>query len=371
MTTLKAFRNPKGFFYCFYDLYKVKSVTFILLLILISCSSDDKRKENNTIIQTIDVNYASHFELEKSDDSTILIIKDPEGQSIERYSFSKNAKNKIICLSATSIGMATALNGHDQIIGIPNPDYLYDYKLKTLYKKGVISAYGDESALNIERIISSGANVLLYSGFGNSFPNKDKLERFGINVIPIYDWRENKPLGKAEWIKVIAALLNKEKEASDYMLDIAEKYDQLKTKVKGISEKPLVISGNVIGDFWWAPAGESYSAELIRDAGASYIYSTTKGTGSISLTMEDILDADDPYIWLNPGFPTKELLAESNPIAKKLRAFENSYCYSAKMNLYWEKAAIEPHKVLEDLIRIFHPDLLGSGPFHFYQKVDS
>jgi iron complex transport system substrate-binding protein len=40
------------------------------------------------------------------------------------------------------------------------------------------------------------------------------------------------------------------------------------------------------------------------------------------------------------------------------------------MNFYWEMSAIEPHRVLEDLIRILHPEALPEGKLYFYKEVN-
>ena len=52
--------------------------------------------------------------------------------------------------------------------------------------------------------------------------------------------------------------------------------------------KPTVISGNLLNDIWYAPAGESFMAEMIKDAGADYTHRNEKGTGSLALSIEEI-----------------------------------------------------------------------------------
>ena len=98
------------------------------------------------------------------------------------------------------------------------------------FDKGKIQSYGDESALNVERIIASGANLVLYSGFGEDFPYAEQLNRIGIETLPIYDWRENAPLGKAEWIIAIGAICGKEELARSYFEERVMSYEKLKKK---------------------------------------------------------------------------------------------------------------------------------------------
>lgn len=39
-------------------------------------------------------------------------------------------------------------------------------------------------------------------------------------------------------------------------------------------------------------------------------------------------------------------------------------------NDYWESGVTNPHLVLADLIKIFHPELLPDHELYFYQKLE-
>jgi iron complex transport system substrate-binding protein len=131
-----------------------------------------------------------------------------------------------------------------------------------------------------------------------------------------------------------------------------------------------VFSGNQTGEIWFCPAGNSYEAQLISDAGGNYIYKNTDGTGSLSLSPEKVLtDNRHTNIWINPGINNLMELKRKYPRSPLFDAYmkRKVYCYSALMNRYWETAACYPEKVLEDLISIFHQR--NSGKLHFYQQL--
>ena len=93
----------------------------------------------------------------------------------------------------------------------------------------------------------------------------------------------------------------------------------------------------------------------IQLAGMNYIYRKTKGTGSVTIPMENILmDTKEVKYWINPGFSTKAEIVKSNPKVKNLNCYNNGkiYCYSHDVNKFWELSAVQPHLVLADLYSI-------------------
>ena len=142
---------------------------------------------------------------------------------------------------------------------------------------------------------------------------KQQLKKIGITCIPDYDWREATALGRAEWILLFGVLSDRLPEALKLFKTIEQSY--LKTIRTPQQHNALnMISGNVTGDFWYTPAGESFLAEIYKRAGLSYVYASTKGTGSLAYSMEKILkDGAGVQLWLNPGFPSKQAILNANP----------------------------------------------------------
>lgn len=370
----KAFGVPEAFF-LFLNMPSLSTMRFSLILLLIgglfACSSDhlDSTVEINN--GTVDFEYAEHLKIDREGDSYKVRIYNPDDHQLEStFSLSPDSTYKIISLSSTTNGMLSALLLSDQICGISDLKYVNDPKIKELYDSGAIKSYGESSSQSVEKIIASKADIIFYSSFGEKFPNEEQLKKLGIVVIPLYDWREEKALGKAEWIKLVGCLLNRREEANAFFKGVEDRYNDLVKLASNRNIKPIAIAGNVYGDVWYAPAGESFGAQLIRNAGGAYVYEDKKGSGSIAISMEQILiDNESTKIWLNPGFATKAEVLANNPHADKLPSFDNMYCYSGKMDYYWERSAIEPDLLLSDLIKIFHPALLPNEEFNFYQKV--
>lgn len=347
---------------------------FILISFLFACNTavENQHIEEPEEETAIQIEYAEHFSIETQEGGYILHIHDPEKGTIEKsYSIEGSTQRKIISLTSTLNGMLSILDATDQLYGISNADYLYDAEIKKRFQHGLLKEYGDETALSVEKVVSSKANTILYSGFGDDFPNSNQLEKLGFDIIPIYDWRETHPLGKAEWIKVVGILIGKEKEAGRFFEEVKKNYEKTKTLAQSINDKPSVLAGYLYGDIWYTPAGESYMAILLKDAGVRYTHANTQGTGSAEFTMEQILELDqNTEFWINPGISSKKKIDQIMPHARHLKAYDQIYCYSPNLNKYWERSAAEPHLLLSDLIHIFHPEIAEIRQLHFYGKIE-
>lgn len=322
--------------------------------------------------ETVKIEYATNFNLQKTAQGYTLEIIDPTTSKIEHsYDINNSNQYDVISLTATMNGMYSILAAHKHIKGISSIDYIYDPILQQRFKDKKIKSFGDETSHSIEKIISSNANTILYSGFGDEFPNQAKLEKLNFTIIPIYDWKEIHPLGKAEWIKIVGALTGKMNEANAFFKHVVSEYKALQKLAKNVEHRPTSISGNLIGDIWYTPASESYMAHLIKDAGSNYRYAKIKGGVTLEFSIEQIIkDNTKTEFWINPGYDSKAKIDKANPHAKFLNCYYNTYCYSPNMAKFWERSAAEPHYVLSDLIHIFHPEITEITSFNYYEKIN-
>lgn len=365
-----------------------------ILVILVSCQQKEantsSQKEQNEIAEKanetpekINVEFSENFHITSVKGGYKLELIDPNSHEVEStyqltYDHSKSGDNvihlpvkNIAALSQTSVGMLSKLDALQLITGISKIDYVHSPEIKRRFKAKELSEFGDETSVPIEKVVKSKTELIIYSGFGSEFDGEGKLKKLGIQSIPNYEWRETHPLGRAEWIKFLGILIGKADEASTVFNEIKSNYEDLRWKVRGLEELPTVISGNFYSDQWTTPAGESYMAILLQDAGANYVYRSTKGTGSIFLPIEKVVaDNRTTDYWINPGVPSKGVLSEMNPKAKFLGPYENGiYCYSHEMNRFWEMTAIEPDFLLEDFIHIFHPEFEPDAELHYYKLL--
>ena len=325
------------------------------------------RDEKNGIY--IDIKHPDR----KNKEYKFFIKKTSSGSIPKEYIEIKRTDPSFIVFSTTHIAMLGQLNQLHTIKGTCARNLIYNTEIRRKIEANKIFDFGNESTPSLEKLISLKPTAIIYSGFSAEFSKNKELQKLGIITIPNFDWKESHPLGKAEWLMLFGYLTGKEEAAKKHLEIVQEEYNRLKKSVQGLLKFPVVLSGSKMGDFWYAPAGESYMAKLFKDAGANYIYKNTKGTGSLAYSQEKILvDAKKADFWINPGSPSYELVKMSNPKASFLVPFREKkvFCYTKDSNKYWEMSAIHPEWVLADLITIFHPSTSKKSNLYFYHSLD-
>ena len=207
----------------------------------------------------------------------------------------------------------------------------------------------------------------------------DNIQKAGIPVIYNADWTEKHPLGKAEWIKFFGALFGKQKEADSIFKVIELEYFAAMELARKAKTKPTVLSGAMYKDVWYMPQGDSWAAQFIADANGEYLWKETEGTGSLSMSLESVLDkGKDADFWIGPGqFVTVAQFEEAHPVYTEFRALKNGNVYTFTANkgetggvLYYELAPNRPDIVLKDIIKILHPELLPDHQLYFFTQVE-
>ena len=361
---------------------KLIGIFILFCFILFGC--DNKKSKKNKIQKNNLIDFAQNFKLSKKGKKTFIYILNPETKSTEMTFFldkktpnfiwinnKKISSSSIIVFSSTFIGLLDKLNELNRIKGVDNLKIIHNKIIKEGIKAGKIKELGSSESSNIEEILNTKSELILYSGFGNKFPYDEKLKKFNISSLPIYDWKETHPLGKAEWIKVFGVITNKENEANLYFDKLKKRYLSIQEKYKNIKLSKPLFSGSLIGDYWYFPAGESYLSNLFKDAKIDYVEKSNKGIGSISKSFEYCLKKyQNTYYWLNPGNSSKTNLLTQNKNYRFFKAFKkNTFCYSHNPNLFWEKSAIEPDLLLLDLIQISHPEINLNRNLYFYKNI--
>ena len=235
---------------------------------------------------------------------------------------------------------------------------------------------GNQS-LNTEVILDLKPDVIMGYGLDNKNPTLDNLEKNGLKVILNGDWNEQSPLGKVEWIKLFGVLFGKEKQANEIFKSIEKTYYETLKLVEKTKVKPTVFSGSLYEDKWYLPQGESWGAKFITNANGNYLWSKTKGTGSLSLSFEKVYSiAKNADIWFMDQYTSLEEIKNANPHYSQFKAFKakNIYSFSKKKGktggvIYYELAPNRPDLVLKDLVKIFHPELLPNYQLYFFEKL--
>lgn len=288
--------------------------------------------------------------------------------------------NRLISMSTTYLPSLVELGVLDTLVGVDEFDFVYSEDVRVHIDAGELVEVGGGSLVNVEQVLDLEPDVVMTYGIG--VPDYDAhpaLIEAGIPVALNGDFNETSPLGRAEWIKFVAAFYNREADANAFMSSVAADYSALVAQVADVETRPSVLVNAMFGDTWFVAGGQSYIARLIADAGGAYVWADDDSTGGMPLAFEAVLDAaQDADVWLNPNFwfSLADGLAEDERYAD-FSAFASGRIYNnvARVtatggNDATELGAIRPDLLLADLIAILHPNLLPDHELFFYQQLD-
>jgi iron complex transport system substrate-binding protein len=341
-------------------------VSLFFVISITSCSNNNSNSEVINFEELIEFNYAKGLKIYKTNEGHVVTVSNPSnGKIIDHFLVSNNEKSNlsnikvvktplsnILAYSSTYISFIDALGEVEKIKGVTYSQGLYNKKIKEQLAKKQTIDVGNDQQPDKELIVSLKPDVaLIYPSNGNH----DWFTSFDIPTISNVEYLETHPLAQAEWIKLYGILFEKEKEADSIFKLIEQQY---KSEIVANSSeiKPTVLCGELYDNVWTLPGGKSLTAQMIKDAGGDYFYSTDTITGSKKLDFEYILQHDTGLdYWLLLTYNNKPVtlqnLKEKNERYKYLSVFENDkigVCNTANTP-YFEKGLIEPHILLREI----------------------
>ena len=192
-----------------------------------------------------------------------------------------------IYLAATSaMALFDAMDGLDSIrmSGAQASDWYIDHAKKAM-EDGKILFAGKYSEPDYEMLIDEDCDLAIESTMILHTPKvQEMIEDLDIPVFIDRSSYESHPLGRTEWIKAYAAMLNKE--------DAADTFFDTQTEVIG-SLKDFKNTGKTVAYFFVNTDGtvvvrssSDYIPKMIDIAGGKYIFQDLKNTKSKSASVE-------------------------------------------------------------------------------------
>ena len=364
----------------------------LIFILFISCKKEVSNKLTNTNFHPkSSIKYAKGFDIVSTKNEKKLIIKNPYSNTSDNFEYSiktginehLNAINtpikKIVVTSTTHIPMLELLGEEKTLVGFQNTNYISSTKTRQRIESGFVKELGNEAVLNTESLLELKPDAVIGFTMDNYNKTYNLIEKHGIPVIINGDWREETPLGRAEWIKFFGVLFNKESLADSIFNTIEVDYLAAKRIAKDNEKYSSILSGAIMrNDIWSLPAGDSFVAQFLLDANVNYLWKDSKGKGSLQLSFESVLDkAKHAEYWIAPGyFSSKAQLLENNPHYKNFTAFKNNNIFTASTKrgatggvIYYELGPTRPDLILQDIIKITNPEVLPNYTLTFFEKM--
>ena len=349
------------------------------LIFLIACISCQLKEAGTTASGTVNLAYASTFEIVSGADETTLINTKPWPKAAVTKAFTFNQPLKrIICTSTSHLPYVEMLESEEVVVGFPNAHFISSSNFISRIENGSIKNLGNGQSLNMELLIDLKPDAVIGFDAGGDSNSLDKIEKLGIPVIYNSDYLEQTPLGRAEYIKFFGVLLGKEKQADSIFNAIKSSYASLTELTQKLPSKPTILSGTTYGDTWFLPGGNNWYARFFKDAGGEYLWEDTDAAGSLELSFEAVYEkGSDADFWIGVGiYKTLEELKGQDDRYANFSPFGNKKVFSYNKKIgpnggvdFFESAYARPDFVLSDLIKILHPDLLPNYETVYFQRL--
>ena len=393
--------------YRHYNFKLSDKVIFILLAfttITTSCRQEvyknvvgDASKTSNVQVGKAEIKYAKGFSIfyykgfkliniynrvnDGVDTVKYLLIK--KGQDIPsgfgNVQVIETPLKSMIGLSSMHIAVVDFAESDNILKGLGNLKYVSSPVVRNNIKAGKIKEVGLDGNLNNEAILDMHPGLVMAMGNQNAKGTRYKiLTDAGIPVMQNSEFLESTPLGRAEWVKVMGALVDKEDLVNKKFSTLELEYNKLVQLAKNVTSKPNVITGMPFKGTWFVPEGDSYLTHFIEDAGGANKWAGTHGIGSLPLNFEAVApEALHATYWINIGYvdSKKDITAQDTRFAD-FNPFKNGNLFNNNKltndlgsNDYWESGAVNPQVVLADLIKILHPELLPNHQLVYYKQL--
>lgn len=351
-------------------------ITSVILLTFV-CPVQAAEKENThteikglTFDHSMELTYAEQFSVDYYKDGYALITIAEEGQFLvvpegkeapedldPKIAVIQKPVENIYLVATSAMNLFCALDALDHIsLSGTDADGWYIEEAKKALENGSISFAGKYSAPDYELILNKKCSLAVESTMIYHTPEvKEKLEQFGIPVLVEHSSYESHPLGRTEWLKLYAVLLDKEKEAEQLFQQQAEKLEKIQDSRN---------TGKTVAFFYINSVGAAnvrksndYVAKMIDLAGGEYIFrdlgEKDNALSTMNMQMEEFYASakDADYIIYNSTIDGEltdisQLLAKSSLLGD-FKAVKDGNVWCTEQNLFQE--TLELGTMIEDI----------------------
>lgn len=315
-----------------------------------------------TYDHSMELEYATQFAVDYyQDDYAVITIAQegsylvvPEGKEApegldKEIKVLQQPLDHIYLVATSSMDLFRAIGGIENItLSGTDANGWYIEEAKEAMENGNIQYAGKYSAPDYELILANGCDLAIESTMIYHSPDvREKLEEFGIPVLVEHSSYESDPLGRMEWLKLYAVLLDKEEEADAYF----QSQTDMLTDVLGAENTEKTIAFFSINSNGYVTVRKTgdYISKMIELAGGRYIFQNLGNDNALStmnMQMEDFYagacDAD--YIIYNSAIESElhsldELLEKSSLLAG-FKAVKEGNVWCTEKSLFQETTGI-------------------------------
>jgi iron complex transport system substrate-binding protein len=352
----------------------------LITVLLAACGEEQHRSVGTWDEWTALPNaYASNFKIwERGEDRLVIVFgHGGEQDTVGKYWLTRAKSDeplpiaarrialpmrRVAMISTTHVPFVSALGKTDAIVAQAHLDQVRDSSLIRSMHAGQVQEIAMGDGVDREKLLTLKLDALFTYPFGQT--GMGSIEKLGIPVIEVNEYREEHPLGRAEWLRFFGTLFGEEQQADSLFAGIRSRYEAIRVNTTD-NVRPTVLFGSVWDGQWWVPPGNSYMARLIEDAGGKYLFTDRKGTGNIAVDMETMISmGSNVDVWgmiaSIEGEPGERDFTNGDERLMSFKAVKRNQLFmaNAARDDIFGQAVIEPHTVLLDLKSCIQPDLV-------------
>lgn len=296
----------------------------------------------------MEVDYAQGFSVELFQGGyRMLTVGDPAQQYLvvpEGMSVPEEVDEAVTVLQMpidnvyiASTGMVSLMNAIDALdcvkLVATDADGWYIDEVKAAVENGVIGFSGNYKEPDYEMMVEQGIQLHIDNAMVDSVPEvNEKFTELGIPNLVEISSKENHPLARVEWVKLLGVLFDREEQAQAYFDNQKALMDQATAaESSGITVAMGYITSS---GKCYARNGGDYLVQMIGLAGGEYICADMEPeeSGNTSMTFEEwyaaFKDADYLFYWnLGNKFYSIAEMTEYEPLFADFKAVKEGHVW--------------------------------------------
>lgn len=266
--------------------------------------------------------------------------------------------DRIAVLSTTHLPFISALERTDRVMAATNLERIRDAATRERIALGEVREIATADGIDREQLLLAHAQAVFDYPFGQATHRATSPDQL---FIPVTEYLEEHPLGRAEWIRFFGVLLDAEQQADSLHAATEERYARASAVAANRTDRPRVFFGSAWQGQWHVPPGNSYMAHLLNDAGGDYCFSDCTSSGNIAIDLETVITearaADRFGIILEHGGELHhiDIAGGDERIAALPVMRSGAFYFDSDSSDIFGQALLEPDVILEELNCFFHP----------------
>jgi len=285
---------------------------------------------------------------------------------------------RVVLMSATHVALIERLRERapwilDRVAGIMwGKQYEWYFgDVAERLSRGLIRDVGPDYSPSIEELVALRPDlVIIYTYPGMDLPQR--LDELGIPYVVDNEYLETNPLGRFEWIKLVATFFNLDEEAYQIFSEVERGVRRVvEDASRSSGEAPLVCWFMVYRGTVYAAGGGSFPAETLDMLGARYAFSDIKSSGSVSINVEEAVtrcrEADVVVYPTSFISNISEILAQA-PELGVIKAFREGRVYAYAPTVY-QLGYYDTEGWVRDLALILYPNLYPGAGLRYFVRL--